>query len=489
VQPWNVRKEGGAHSPEVFSVAPLIMFNRINKMFFACGPATASTSAGMGANRLRTLSAASEETDGVTRAIFGFAQKYSLAAGMNGVAMLLFLFSVATTVQGQEAVRMSMASAEAAEARRKASSTPGFYNLKLGPTAWRFGASLQTEYNDNVNLNANRSEDDVIFRPQVNTQVLWPLTDQNSLNLKVGGGYSAYVEHSELNRAFIAPGSELSFDTYVGDFWINLHDRFSITQNAYEDPTVTGSGDYARLENALGVATLWDLNKVIVRVGYDHVNYLSVSGGNRAPDGQSEVFSASIGYAIKPQMLAGVEVGGSLLQYDGNTPVTSADQWNTGVFFETPVSEHIHFRGSVGYTEYTPDGRGIRGGSEFSGVYAQLAVRHAVNQYLDYSLTGGRSLNFAFFGGTVDLYYARLHADWKLVEKVSIGTALDYEHGSQVGFGTETFDRYGAGISFGRPITERLSANLGYRFYLRESDLSGRDYTVNVVSLNLNYDF
>src|ERR1051326_7373272 len=41
---------------------------------------------------------------------------------INGVAMLLFLFALATTMQGQEALRMSMASAEAAEARRKAAS-------------------------------------------------------------------------------------------------------------------------------------------------------------------------------------------------------------------------------------------------------------------------------------------------------------------------------------------------------------------------------
>jgi hypothetical protein len=484
------------------------MLNKIDKMLFGRKPASGPASDVLGANEpqpgfgavssccpFQAGAAVRHEQKPAGGACqppwwdFVLGKTQPVGARVHGVARLLFLFAVATTVHGQEAVRMSMASADAAEARRKAASTPGFYNLKLGPTAWRFGASLQTEYNDNVNLSGNRSEDDVIFRPQVNTQVLWPITDKNSLNLKVGGGYSAYVDHSDLNRGFITPGSELSFDTYVGDFWINLHDRFSISQDAYADPTVTGTGDYARLENALGMAALWDLNKIIVRFGYDHVDYVSVSGGNRAPDGQSEVFSASAGYAIKPQMLAGVEAGGSLLQYSGNTSVKSADQWNTGAFFETPVSEHIHFRGSVGYTEYTPDGGGTRGGREFTGVYAQLAVRHEVNQYVDYSLSGGRSLNFAFFGGTVDLYYARLHANWKLVEKVTIGTSLDYDHGKQVGFGTETFDRYSAGINFGRPITAQLSGNLGYRFYLRESDLKGRGYTVNVVNLSLNYDF
>jgi hypothetical protein len=488
------------------------MFNKIDGILIGCAPAPEAAAINPGVNRAQADGGAKSshsqpgaaqvsdvavrfDQEATGRAFqerwwnFVLAKKSPLAAQKSSVAMMLCLFALATTVHGQEAVRMSMASADAAEARRKAASTPGFYNLKLGPTAWRFGASLQTEFNDNVNLSEKRAEDDVVFRPQAHTQIFWPITDKNSLNLKVGGGYSAYVDHSDLNRAFITPGSELSFDTYVGDFWINLHDRFSITENAYDDPTVTGTGDYARLENAVGVATLWDLNKAIVRVGYDHVDYVTVSGGNRAPDGQSEVFSASVGYAIKPQMLAGVEAGGSLLQYSGNTSVKSADQWNTGVFFETPVSEYIHFRASAGYTEYTPDGSGILGGRDFTGVYAQLALKHEVNQYVEYSLSGGRNLNFAFFGGTVDLYYARLRANWKLIEKVTIGTALDFEHGKQVGFGTEKFDRYSAGINFGRPITAHLSANLGYRFYLRESDLKGRDYTVNVVNLSLNYAF
>ena len=93
------------------------------------------------------------------------------------------------------------------------------------------------------------------------------------------------------------------------------------------------------------------------------------------------------------------------------------------------------------------------------------------------------------FGGTIDLYYARLHANWKVIEKVTLGTSFDYEHGSQVDIGNETFDRYGAGVTLGRPITAKLSGELGYRFYVRNSDLADRDYTVNVVSLNLNYSF
>src|SRR5438876_11944603 len=98
---------------------------------------------------------------------------------MTSIAKFLVCFFFLVGIgRAQEALRMSMASAEAAEARRKAASTLGYYNLKLGTTAWRFGAGLGLEYTDNVGLNANRKEDDFIFRPQVNAEMLWPVTEK-----------------------------------------------------------------------------------------------------------------------------------------------------------------------------------------------------------------------------------------------------------------------------------------------------------------------
>ena len=54
---------------------------------------------------------------------------------------------------------------------------------------------------------------------------------------------------------------------------------------------------------------------------------------------------------------------------------------------------------------------------------------------------------------------------------------------------TETYNQYGPGISLSRPITAKLSSSLGYQLYWRDSNLAGRNYTVNVVSLNLSYTF
>jgi hypothetical protein len=407
------------------------------------------------------------------------------------ISVFVWLFCFLMTAEAQEAVRMSLASAEAAAARRKAGATLGYYNLGVGPTAWRFGASLGVEYSDNVSLGAANEEGDVVFRPQINTEMLWPITDKNALNLNVGVGYSAYVNHPEFNRVYITPGSELSFDLYVGDFWINLHDRFSISENSYQDPTVTGTANYSRLENALGAATTWDLNKVVARGGYDHVNYTALSGNSGQPDGESELLSASVGYAFMPATLAGIEAGGGFLSYSGSNVIfTTAKQWNAGVFWETQVSQYIHVRGSVGYTGYEPENSQTTNVvGDFNGLYAQVELQHRVNQFVDYTLSGGRTISFAFYGGAVDLIYARLAANWRVMRKVGLGTTFNYEHGSEGTFSAETFDRYGGSIGLSRTITKKATASLGYQIYWRTSDVAGRDYLNNVVSLNVSYTF
>src|SRR5436190_15431281 len=97
--------------------------------------------------------------------------------------MLVLNRGLTNRVAAQEAVRMSIASAQAAEARRKTESSIGYYNLKLGATGWRFGTALGIEYNDNVENQEQHPQSDFIFRPQLNAQMIWPLSEKNSFNL------------------------------------------------------------------------------------------------------------------------------------------------------------------------------------------------------------------------------------------------------------------------------------------------------------------
>jgi hypothetical protein len=256
---------------------------------------------------------------------------------------------------------------------------------------------------------------------------------------------------------------------------------------------VYGNGGYSQLQNSLGTSALWDLNKVVVRFGYDHASYVELTGGLGQPDRTGEIFSSSAGYMLKPGRLVGLEFGGGLLNNSGTNayaPYTDATEWNAGPFFQTQVTERVALTAHAGYTVLSPEANGaLKTATEFSGVYAALAITHHVNRFLDYSLSGGRSLNSGLFAGSFDMYSAVLSANWKIIEKAALSTSFLYQRGSQVVSQGQTFEQYGPQISLGRTFIKKWPTSLRYQFYARGSNLPGQDYTLNVVSLDLTHQF
>ena len=118
------------------------------------------------------------------------------------------LLGLAAGVRGQEAVQMSIAGADAAAARHKAASTLGYYNLKLGPTAWNFGAGLGLDYNSNVYYTENNPQGDFIFAPQINTRMRWPVRMKSS---RLPRTSPRRVRLAASRRRIIPPAARRSF--------------------------------------------------------------------------------------------------------------------------------------------------------------------------------------------------------------------------------------------------------------------------------------
>src|SRR5437764_11763107 len=109
----------------------------------------------------------------------------------------LFVMSIllATTVYGQDAIRPSLAGQASSDARQEdVSRIP--YNLLLGPVRLRVGATVGVEYNDNVNYAETNEQDDFIVTPNLTLDMIWPITQLNTLRLDLGVGYSCYFDNS-----------------------------------------------------------------------------------------------------------------------------------------------------------------------------------------------------------------------------------------------------------------------------------------------------
>jgi hypothetical protein len=404
------------------------------------------------------------------------------------VGAVMALGCLVLPVRSQEALRMSLAAQQAAEARQRERSTP-YYNIKLGPWTARFQSSLGLEAVDNVRLSENDPEADLILRPELRITSSWQVTDQNSLSLSSGIGYAKYLKETELDNFFVTPGSDLWFNVQAGDVLINLHDRFSLSQEAYEQPSISGTGEFGHFENTVGTRVDWDLNKIIVTLGYDHNNYLSTTPDFDYLTRASELFIGQLGYAAHQTAVVGVEVGGGFTDYEQRV-LNDISQFNAGLFSRYHLSEYLNFQLSVGYTTYMPDRNATtNAASNVDAIYGDLTLTHRPHAKFAYGLSVGRQIQLGIYSDTLDLYYARLNQTWYVLRKFNLRTSQFYEHAEESRGNPEILDRFGVGLELSYPLTQKLSAATRYDFVTKDSNLPRANYTQNRLVFELLYRF
>jgi len=397
----------------------------------------------------------------------------------------------------QEALRQSLAGEAAASAQHRAAQSEGYYNLKMGDLTFRFSSGGGIQYNDNIRLSDNHPEGDLLLTPTLNTQIHYPVSQYNSLDISIGAGYTKYLNHSDLDQFHITPGSGLLYNIYVGDFVINLHERVSITQNGYQNAAANGNGNNASLNNTVGTSVTWDLESVVLQSGYDHVNYIAMGSGVNTPDSASDNVYANAGARLRPELMVGVEAGASSVTYKqsvGGTAEPDTRQWSAGLFGSLQVSDYIRTELHGGYTELKPQSTSTNvSSSSASGMYFGLSVAHRVNRWLDYTFTADRSQNFQSYGQPYTTYNVRWSPNWNVLRKFSLSTPVWWQHGKQFYYYTystaNAYDQYGAGLNLGRQLTQKLSSSLAYQFVQETSEQGNLNYTVNTISLNFTYQF
>jgi len=442
------------------------------------------------------------------------------------ISLLVPLICLGGIVRAQDAIRPSLAGEAAAEARRQSiDKLP--YNLEVGPIKFRFSATMGIEYNDNINLSQNdsftftnttpglppitittRKQEDVILHPQINLDALWPITQLNTLRFDIGIGHSFYLDHSEndTNSILITPGSQLAFDIFVGDFRINLHDRFSLQQDPVDEIALSNVADYGRFENLAGVSVLWDLNQAVVTLGYDHYNFIATNDNFDYLDRAAEIFSGSIGFTPSSTMTVGVEGNVVDTYYDKNV-LNDSWTYSGGLFLETQLTSYLKIRVAGGYQAIDFDNTGIvNDAHDLDDYYANLLISHRVNSVFSHNLAIGHESQLGVNSNYVRISYIRHTANWNIFYHTIFTTELFYEKADDSGgqgtlflpipgvpninpFVAEHVHRYGGALSLGYQLTPHVTLGFRYQYTQKDSDRPLRDYRQNRVSLDGTYSF
>lgn len=439
------------------------------------------------------------------------------------LALLIPLLCCAGIGRAQDAVRPSLAGEAAAEARRQQiDKIP--YNLQLGPMKFRLSATFGVEYNDNINLAEDASyafpspsgpivitteaQDSIILRPQININALWPITQLNTFKLDLGIGYSFYLDHSSYNTnsILVSPGSQLAFDIFVGDFRINIHDRFSVQQDPISEIALSNVADYGRFENTAGVSVLWDLNQAVVTLGYDHYNYIALNDNFEYLDRAAEIFSGSIGFTPSATMTVGVE-GYVVDTYYDRMVLNDSWSYSGGLFLETQLSSNLKVRIAGGYQWIDFDNTGIvNDAHDLDDFYGNLLISHRLNSVFNHSLAIGHEAQLGVNSNYVKLNYVRHTANWNLFYHTLLSTELFYEDAEDSGgmglfnlqipglpnfnpFVAEHIHRYGGALTLGYQLTPHVTLGFRYQYTQKDSDQPLRDYRQNRVSVDGTYSF
>jgi hypothetical protein len=414
------------------------------------------------------------------------------------IALVFFLplLCAASIARSQDVVRPSLAGEAAAEARRQdIEHIP--YNLLMGPIRFRVSATLGVEYNDNINLAEVNTQEDVIIRPQVNVNAIWPVTQLNTLRLDLGLGYAFYVDHSNADTSgvLISPGSQLAFDIFIGDFRINFHERPSLQQDPIAELALSNVVDYGRFENTVGVSVLWDLNKAVVTLGYDHYTYISTTSMFNYLNRNAEELSGNVDFAVSSTTNVGLESYAVFNYYDKNVLNDSTD-YAFGAFAETQLTNYLKVRVAGGYQWISFNNGGVVSTGPFhdsgklSDYYANILISHRINPAIVQSLSAGHESQLGVNSNYITLNYIRHTVSWNIIRNTLLSTEFFYEDADESGgFIREHLHRFGGAIAVGYQLTPHITLGLRYQYTQKDSNVPLRDYTQNRVSLDGTYSF
>ena len=408
----------------------------------------------------------------------------------------MVVFFLPSPAPAQEALQNSLAGEAAAESHKvHPESLP--YTFKTGDLRVLVTPSLNGSWNDNINIAHTNTQQDFIITPAVQILTTYPVSQLNLLSLNVGIGYDKYLDHPDLSTWSLQSGSGLSFDIYVKDLWINLHDNASYSQDSSQQSAVANTATYGTVANTVGILNTLDLEDVTLTLGYDHRNTFSESGQSSANQFQSQNNSSELlvgraGLVVHPKVTVGVEATGTFTTYDQQV-LNNNSGFSTGVYADFHPSQYFQVSPHLGYTEtyYQHPSQSIQTSDQGSW-YANLSLSHHITDAVSYSLTAGHNITQGIQSDAIEQDTVDLGIGWNIIKDLGLTTSFSYTHGNQgqgnvSGNLTETYDWYTGNLNLSHPITKKLTASLSYRVTVRSSDIPSNAYTQNLVGLMLTY--
>lgn len=376
------------------------------------------------------------------------------------------------------------------------------YNFKFGNVTTDLIGTFSTEYNDNINQTTTGTLSDTILRFGVKSYTVWPITQLNSLSLKLDAGYRFYASHSELNSNHnfldINPGSELALKWWVKNFEFKLYDQFQFSGSSTDTrvfntstSTVTsGNTELGQFMNRAGLETMWDLNDLKIYGGYARDDVRADRAAFRALDRTAHSVYLSPLFLVHPDFSLGLMSSYTWNDYRTNFQ-NDTRAWALGPTVYWQISANTSASGSLYWKSVTSKQTGTSGDtSETSNLNGSLRLTQDLNAFFSHSIELARTTDFGTATNAttlISLYYLPVY---QLTGNIALKGRFGYEDGEDSpGPNQENYVRrvYGLGASYN--VNQKLTTDLSYSYISQSSGIPERPYSQNRVMWEVNYDF
>ncbi len=389
------------------------------------------------------------------------------------------------------------------------------YNFAVGPFRLSLAAGVGIEYNDNIRLSDDNRESDLIFRPVLNLDATWRMSEINTLHIAVGATYAKYLDNDDLDSdgVIISPNSEVAFTFMAGPVKITLRDRFGYQEDTYDIPDLSQTARYKRFENQAGIQLDYGMNPwTTITLGYDHYNLWSTEDNFDLQDRAIDTIFIKPAFQITPTVKLGLNTSYSWINFDSSDR-SDGTNLMVGPFLEWQISPYTNLYVEAGYQMLNFDGtsdfsgdfiddlglsgedadavRGIFRDSEDSDAfYVKFEINNRPTEFFEHRLLGSKTTEVGFSSDYYDIYHIEYAADWRVMQaKVQMGPTLFYEYYETSGDLGEEAHRFGAAFGVRYHFSNSISVGLDYRYIYKDSNLQGNDYYQNLAFLSLYYKF
>jgi opacity protein-like surface antigen len=317
-----------------------------------------------------------------------------------------------------------------------------------------------------------------------------------------------------LTQFNLTPNGTINYSFVVGETIFTLFNR--INGNAGNRPEIAGNGlssgvDFNRLNNQVGLSVTHAFTEDTSASGmYGFTIDRGLNDQFGILDQDQHTVSAGVYHRLSPYWTAGLSgqaVKTTFSQQFQNGSIT----YGAGPMLSFQPSEFIILSGSVQYTisEFSSDGQ-ISDTTDFSGLTYQISASHRITSNVSHTITVSSGVNSGLGSNFTETFMAGYRASWQFHERMGLNLGFTYSKITQsqsqqalvpITFPTGTFlvpvsfiandeaTFYDINLGTGYQLTDRANLALNYIHSIRDSRFATRSFSVNTVTLSVNYRF